>query len=113
MLRDWNCLSDDTQISLSREALAKAASTIAHQAEILALEMENGHRTVWPYPFFFSKKKKQKKNKQKKTVCLKYWSSSDRPAPTSRCSAPSVSIPDPAKKRKNKEYMTRTLVHQP
>jgi hypothetical protein len=43
MLRDWNCLSDDTQISLSREALAKAASTIAHQAEILALEMENGH----------------------------------------------------------------------
>lgn len=43
MLRDWNILSDDTQIALSREALAKAAETIARQAEALAAEMETGN----------------------------------------------------------------------
>lgn len=43
MLRDWNVLSDDMQIALSREALAKAAETIARQAEILAVEIEAGN----------------------------------------------------------------------
>jgi hypothetical protein len=43
MLRDWNVLSDDMQIALSREALAKAAETIARQAEILAVEIETGN----------------------------------------------------------------------
>jgi hypothetical protein len=43
MLRDWNALSDDMQIALTREALAKAAETIARQAEVLAIEMESGH----------------------------------------------------------------------
>jgi hypothetical protein len=37
---DWNLLSDDMQWLLSREALRRAADTIAEQAETLALEME-------------------------------------------------------------------------
>ncbi len=43
MLRNWNALSDDMQIALSREALYKAAETIARQAEVLAAEIEAGH----------------------------------------------------------------------
>ena len=42
MLRDWNLLSDDLQLALSREALRRAAETIAGQAEVLAVEMDTG-----------------------------------------------------------------------
>lgn len=42
MLPDWNTLSDDLQLALSREALRRAAETIAGHAEALAGEMENG-----------------------------------------------------------------------
>ncbi len=42
MLCDWNLLSDDLQLILSREALRRAVETIASQAEILAAEMEEG-----------------------------------------------------------------------
>ena len=42
MLADWNRLSDDLQLTLSREALRRAAETIASQAEVLAEEMECG-----------------------------------------------------------------------
>lgn len=42
MLRDWNLMSDDTQLALSHAAMAKASETIARQAEILADEMESG-----------------------------------------------------------------------
>ncbi len=39
---DWTHLSDDLQLVLSREALRRAADTLAAQAEILAEEMEDG-----------------------------------------------------------------------
>lgn len=42
MLSDWSMLSDQMQLMLSREAMKKAAETIAGQAEILAEEMELG-----------------------------------------------------------------------
>ncbi len=42
MLADWNILSDDVQLVLSREALRRAAEIIAGQAELLAEEMEAG-----------------------------------------------------------------------
>ncbi len=42
MLCDWNILSDDLQLVLSREALRRAAEIIAGQAETLAGEMETG-----------------------------------------------------------------------
>ena len=42
MLRDWNALSDDMQLALSRQAMRRAAETIAEQAELLASEMEFG-----------------------------------------------------------------------
>ncbi len=42
MLADWNVLSDDLQLVLSREALRRAAEIIAEQAEALAGEMEGG-----------------------------------------------------------------------
>ena len=42
MMQDWNLLSDEMQLALSREALRLAAETIAGQAEVLAGEMENG-----------------------------------------------------------------------
>ncbi len=42
MLADWNCLSDEAQLLLSREALWRAAEIIAGQAEVLAGEMEEG-----------------------------------------------------------------------
>jgi hypothetical protein len=35
MLSDWNLLSDNLQLTLSREALLQAAHTIAQQAEVL------------------------------------------------------------------------------
>ncbi len=42
MLSNWNLLSDDLQLILAREALLRAAETIAGQAETLAEEMEAG-----------------------------------------------------------------------
>jgi len=39
---DWNLLSDELQLHLSREALHRAAATIAVQAEVMAQEMERG-----------------------------------------------------------------------
>ena len=42
MYPDWNCLSDEQQLALSRQALIHAASTIATQAEVLADEIEQG-----------------------------------------------------------------------
>jgi hypothetical protein len=42
MLADWNVLSDDLQLTLSREALRRAAEIIARQAEELAFEIEGG-----------------------------------------------------------------------
>ncbi len=42
MVADWNILSDNLQLVLSREALRRAVETIAGQAEILADEMEVG-----------------------------------------------------------------------
>ena len=42
MLANWNRLTDELQIALSREALHRASATIAAQAEVLAEEMEHG-----------------------------------------------------------------------
>jgi hypothetical protein len=42
MFTDWNHLPEQLQIALSREALHRAAATIAAQAEVLAEEMECG-----------------------------------------------------------------------
>ena len=42
MLADWNQLPEALQIALAREALHRAAATIAVQAEVLADEMECG-----------------------------------------------------------------------
>ena len=39
---NWNSLSDDLQLALSREALRRAAEILAEQAELLAAEMEGG-----------------------------------------------------------------------
>lgn len=39
---DWNLLNDDLQLALSREALRRAAETLAEHAELLAAEMDNG-----------------------------------------------------------------------
>ncbi|HEY1930519.1 MAG TPA: hypothetical protein VGG99_00765 [Acetobacteraceae bacterium] len=42
MLAEWNKLSDALQLTLSQEALRRAAETIAGQAEVLAEEIESG-----------------------------------------------------------------------
>ncbi|MDR3535425.1 MAG: hypothetical protein P4L71_02890 [Acetobacteraceae bacterium] len=42
MLANWNLLSEPLQLALAREALRRAADTIAEQAEVLAAEMERG-----------------------------------------------------------------------
>jgi len=42
MFADWNHLPEDLQLALSREALSRAAATIAEQAEVLADEIEQG-----------------------------------------------------------------------
>ncbi len=42
MLANWNLLSEPLQLALAREALLRAADTIAEQAEVLAKEMERG-----------------------------------------------------------------------
>jgi hypothetical protein len=39
---DWNLLAEDVQLTLSCEALRRAAETLAEHAEILAREMEAG-----------------------------------------------------------------------
>lgn len=39
---DWNTLPDDVQLALSREALRRAAATLADHAELLAHEIEHG-----------------------------------------------------------------------
>jgi hypothetical protein len=43
MFADWDRLPEDLQLTLSREALSRAASAIASQAEVLAEEMECGN----------------------------------------------------------------------
>jgi hypothetical protein len=43
MYCEWNALPEDLQLTLAREALHRAASSIAVQAEILAEEMESGN----------------------------------------------------------------------
>lgn len=42
MLSDWNCLTEETQLLLSREALRRAVATFGVQAEILADQIESG-----------------------------------------------------------------------
>jgi hypothetical protein len=42
MPADWNLMSDELQLVVSREALAKASDIIAGQADLLAQEIENG-----------------------------------------------------------------------
>jgi hypothetical protein len=42
MTTDWNFLSDELQLVLSREALRRAGEIIAGQAEMLAGEIEHG-----------------------------------------------------------------------
>jgi hypothetical protein len=42
MLSDWNLLSEELQLLVSREALRRAAELIAGQADELAWEMESG-----------------------------------------------------------------------
>jgi hypothetical protein len=41
----WNTLPEDLQLVLSREALRRAAETLAEHAELLAKEMERGTLT--------------------------------------------------------------------
>lgn len=42
MLVDWDCLTEELQIALSREALHRVSAAIAAQAEVLADELECG-----------------------------------------------------------------------
>lgn len=42
MLPEWNKLSDDLQLRVAEAALARAALTLAIQAELLAEEIESG-----------------------------------------------------------------------
>jgi hypothetical protein len=42
MPADWHTLSNETQLTVARAALLRAAATIAGQAELLADEIENG-----------------------------------------------------------------------
>lgn len=39
---DWTTLTDDHQLALAREALRRAAETLADHAEVLATEMDHG-----------------------------------------------------------------------
>jgi hypothetical protein len=45
MLTNWNLLSDELQLMVTREALRRAADVIADQADDLAVEMESGGLT--------------------------------------------------------------------
>lgn len=42
---DWTTLTEDQQLALSREALRRAAETLAEHAEVLAAEMDHGMLT--------------------------------------------------------------------
>lgn len=42
MTADWNLMSDELQLVVSREALSKASTIIAEQADLLAREIEGG-----------------------------------------------------------------------
>jgi hypothetical protein len=42
---DWNQLPDEMQLVLTREALRRAAETLAEHAELLAVEIEAGSLT--------------------------------------------------------------------
>ncbi|MBV8615252.1 MAG: hypothetical protein JOY66_16010 [Acetobacteraceae bacterium] len=42
MRADWDQLTDESQLRLSREALRQASAIIAQQAELLAEEIESG-----------------------------------------------------------------------
>ena len=42
MLSDWDLLSDDLQLALSREAMRRASYALATQAQQLAEEIEHG-----------------------------------------------------------------------
>jgi hypothetical protein len=42
MFPTWNCLTEDLQLMVSREALLRATETLATQAEALAIEFETG-----------------------------------------------------------------------
>lgn len=42
MFRTWNCLSQDLQLTVSRQAMVIAAESTAHQADLLADEFESG-----------------------------------------------------------------------
>lgn len=39
---DWKAMPDELQLVLAREALRRAAETLAEHAELLAIEMEEG-----------------------------------------------------------------------
>jgi len=39
---DWKAMPDELQLVLAREALRRAAETLAEHAELLAIEMEAG-----------------------------------------------------------------------
>ncbi len=39
---EWTTLTDEQQLALSREALRRAAETLAEHAEVLAAEMDQG-----------------------------------------------------------------------
>jgi hypothetical protein len=42
LIANWNTLPEELQLVLSREALRRAAETLAEHAEMLAEEMESG-----------------------------------------------------------------------
>ena len=42
LLSDWNGIPDALQILIAGSALQRAVETLAHQAELLAAEMEDG-----------------------------------------------------------------------
>ncbi len=41
-MKDWDLLSEDTQLRLAREAMRRATETVANHAEQLAGELETG-----------------------------------------------------------------------
>ena len=43
MFHSWNCLSDDLQLTVTRQALLLATEASAHQADLLAAEFEAGN----------------------------------------------------------------------
>jgi len=41
-VQEWTTMPDELQLALAREALRRAADTLAEHAELLAIEMETG-----------------------------------------------------------------------